>query len=423
MLHTRALMRILSLTLPLWLALPGVAAPQQRATRSDAQAKLDVRLAEDLWVREELLGDPLGWRTYGEQRGVDARGELVFESFGVLSGGRRRSAAMLGLLDVEVEFDLGLLAELPGASALVRIGALRGDGVSDDIGSLQRVSDIETEAHTSILELWYAYELEESAGFRVGKIDAGRDFARLDSDDGYLNNSVGLGDGLFPFPTDPSPAMGATGYLGLGLWRFALGLFNAADPSSRSGALADPHAGLTMNFDETLWLAELSFDWAASGSASVGRAALGYWRHNARFDLYGGGSRQGEEGLYLVGEQEVWRAHGRERGAGPSLVALGQLTLSDADAFPIERNLGAGFRLDGASAARPRDSSGFFVSIADLSGVAGSGTSGFEVAAELFHRMQLTPAVALTPDLQVLLEPAGEGSDAIVLGLRLELSL
>ncbi|MFT4543058.1 MAG: carbohydrate-selective porin OprB [Planctomycetota bacterium] len=392
-------------------------------TRSEEAPAFDLRLAPDLWSRDEMLGDPLGWRQYWLASGVDVSARLTLEGFGIMSGGVSRSSSTMSLLDIQAEFDLERMGSLSGASALMRVASVAGAGISEDIGSVQSSSSNETQEHTSILELWYAWQGGDSVGFRAGKIDAGRDFSRIATFDGFVHAAAQLGDGSVPFPSDPDSAMGLTGFLSMGLMRLNVGVFNANDPSMGGSLLADSHRGLTADFDNTLLMAELEFDWAAAGNAEVGKLAVGFWRHNGQVPLFRGGTNSGQEGLYLMGEQEVWR--GRSHGADrrPSIKFLGQFSMADDEAFLIERNLAAGLRIDGANRLRPDDSTGALLSISDLTGVPGAGVSGFEVVANLFHRYQWTPAIALTPDVQIIIDPAGSGTDALVLGLRIEIDL
>ena len=45
-----------------------------------------------------------------------------------------------------------------------------------------------------------------------------------------------------------------------------------------------------------------------------------------------------------------------------------------------------------------------------------------ETAIELFYKWQITPAVSLKPDLHYIISPGGDGRDAVVATLRLEVS-
>ena len=47
--------------------------------------------------------------------------------------------------------------------------------------------------------------------------------------------------------------------------------------------------------------------------------------------------------------------------------------------------------------------------------------SSHETAIELFYKAQLSPWMMLQPDLQFIANPGGDGRDAFVFGLRMEL--
>ena len=45
-----------------------------------------------------------------------------------------------------------------------------------------------------------------------------------------------------------------------------------------------------------------------------------------------------------------------------------------------------------------------------------------ETAVELFHKFQITPFLSLKPDFQYIVNPGGDGRDALVAGIRMEMT-
>ena len=98
---------------------------------------------------------------------------------------------------------------------------------------------------------------------------------------------------------------------------------------------------------------------------------------------------------------------------------------------PVGFYAGAGAVYTGLLRSRPDDQLGLGVAAAfaghefqDASKEAGIDADGAEVAIELTYRAQLTPWLAVQPDLQYIVNPSFDPSvdDALALGARFEVS-
>jgi len=109
-----------------------------------------------------------------------------------------------------------------------------------------------------------------------------------------------------------------------------------------------------------------------------------------------------------------------ERGLGVWL----QVSWAPADRNRNDLWLGGGLVTTGLVPGRPADDLGFGASSAELS-VAPSGRRDppAEIVLEWFYAIQLAPWLSLQPDLQVVLNPAESGRDAVVVGARISLDL
>ena len=93
-----------------------------------------------------------------------------------------------------------------------------------------------------------------------------------------------------------------------------------------------------------------------------------------------------------------------------------QYGYADEDVSDVTDHVGAGLLWTGAFAGRDEDSIGLGVTYARLSDAA-SFVHGHETAIEWFYKIQLTPWLALKPDLQYIINPSGGGEiDDVLVG-------
>ena len=102
--------------------------------------------------------------------------------------------------------------------------------------------------------------------------------------------------------------------------------------------------------------------------------------------------------------------------------------MADEASSYVSTYVGAGVTRDGLFSARPDDKLGLALAYAKISDHAraasaldGLPLSSGEWAIELTYAAQITPALALQPDLQYIIHPGGDSSlgDALAVGLRI----
>ncbi|MEZ6165537.1 MAG: carbohydrate porin [Phycisphaerales bacterium] len=163
--------------------------------------------------------------------------------------------------------------------------------------------------------------------------------------------------------------------------------------------------------DDYVYLAEANFFWEG------GRAGLGFWHHDGDFTRFLGGTESGTSGFYALAEHRIWNA---DDDRGIDLFA--QLGFGDEAVNDVALHLAAGACWVGPWSSRPDDATGIYITFIDLSEDAGY--TDDETVIELFYKLQLTPFLSIKPDLQYIIDPAGNSTidDALVMGLRLEAS-
>ena len=101
-----------------------------------------------------------------------------------------------------------------------------------------------------------------------------------------------------------------------------------------------------------------------------------------------------------------------------------QLSWAPPDRNPNDLWVGGGFVYTGLVPGRDDDDLGLGASNASLTvGPGGTGRPPTEIVIECFYAIQLAPWLTLQPDLQVVLDPAEGGRDAVVVGAQLAIDL
>jgi porin len=148
------------------------------------------------------------------------------------------------------------------------------------------------------------------------------------------------------------------------------------------------------------------------------------WHQSSRFETFGGETQGGTTGFYVMAEHQLWRKGAAEGEADKGLFAWVQYGWADEDVWDIGTNIAGGVTLRGTFEGRDDDSTGVFLSFADLSDAEGSPYEGNETALEVTYRIQVTPAVVIRPDVQFIFDPSGDPTieNAIVGAVRFEVA-
>lgn len=387
----------------------------RRAHADERREPLDIRE----W--EHLSGDWGGARADLREAGIEVELFLVYELSRPLSGGIRKHTSDRMLLDFNGTFDLERIVGLPGASVFAQGIALAGGNGSDDVGDIQTFSNIAVDDDFVYLaELWFEQTLFDGAlRCKIGKVDANSEFAHIGAAGEFIHSSAGFSPTIFALPTFPDSAVSANAFVQPVDDVYAgVGLYNADDDGPVSG-----RRGLTAKFDGVLAVGEAGVMWGEpDGAAGAGRLGAGFWHHSGDFERFDGGEEDGTGGLYVVAEQNLWRADTGESGAAAANLFL-QFGLADRDVSPFERHFGVGLELAGLLPGRGSDVSGIYWSYADLSDDPDAGFPLDEVAWEIFHLFRITRYLGVKPVLQYIANPSGsrEIDDTIVGTLRVEL--
>jgi len=374
-------------------------------------------VARSWWQGEHATGEWGGVRERWEQAGVEVELAYLVDSSVVMAGGVRHGAAGRSLLDLDFTVDLERLVAIRGTTLFADFHHFRGRNGSDDVGDLQGISNIDAEPVTELAEAWIeTHFASDRVRLKVGKVDANTEFDYVEAGAEFLHPSVAMSPTDLGFPTYPDPAWSvnlfvyptAQTYGGIALY----------DGSSLAGEATSTHAPRWAFDRDRLWIGEAGFAWDRA------RLGVGLWHHAAELPRFDGTTASGTTGGYGVAEKQVWHPAGdpeKHRGIACFLLA----GWADDQVAEVGRHLTLGSRWGGPWARRPDDVVAAMVSFANLSDAKGTPFRGDETAVELTYRLQLTPFLAIQPDLQWIHNPSGDPTlhDATVAGVRLSVAL
>ncbi len=293
--------------------------------------------------RNDATGDWGGVRSRLESDyGVHIDLDYTAETF-VYNGGNDPSYR--GNLDLVLTINMEKLGFLRRGTFFVYGQHAHGGGISDQLGLILPVSNLEAEPFTQLSEFWF-YQQFGRVRLRLGKQDANRDFGNPRFGGNFVNSSFGVLPGI-PMPSFPAPGLGAAAFIEIMKWLELRGGVYEGSPkigSFGASAFADD-AGIFS-------IAAIAVRQNLNGR-EAGLHQLGVWTHNtldrsglfAVYDLilYGNPRDQNDKRSVQIFVRGDWSSKIREPANEITAYVGGGLT---AHAFFGEDNtvgLGAGW--------------------------------------------------------------------------------
>ena len=345
------------------------------------------------------------------------------------AGGITPATKVLSKFVIAAAYD-GSNDDHPGWSALTSAQFTHGGHLSGNaVGDVQGLDNIEAIGALRLYEAWVARDFDGAKGFKVGLIDLNVDFDTQETGALFLNSSDGIGpelghSGINGPSIYPTTALGITGYVrtGPGL-TFRAGLFDGtAGTPYHPGAFAIRLSGK----DGVLGIAQVEQRFN-SGLRIEG----GAWAYSAYFDAINRTDANGDplrlqrsRGAYALIEAPLLkRGTDGERGLGGWI----RVGVGDPEVQQISGYLGGGIVYTGPFERRAQDQIGFAINHAVVNAASLSDPlqpqHSSETAFELTYRYNATDWLAVQPDTQIVLHPAGKLPTAFVIGLRFSFTL
>lgn len=339
----------------------------------------------------------------------------TLDLWGNVAGGVRTGPVLLNKFQVSGTVN-GDPIGLPGLSVHAQLFRTDGASLSNRVGDIQTVSNIEAVPTFRLFEAWIEKRFggeDTEFALRAGLMDLNSDFDSVQTASLFVNSSHGIGpdlsrsgrNGPSIFPV--SAAGVRASWLPSKKWTFRVAVFDGVpgDPD-HARALVKIRLGAG---DGAFLIAQ--GDYHISDAAKV---EAGVWRYTVPIAADGLLRKAPDQGAYVSIEGPI-----------PSLKGWSawlRSGIANGEAQIVSSYLGTGVVAQGVLRGRPDDRVGLAVARA------GIGPARYplalhkaETTLELSYQYKVHDTFALQPDLQYVHHPAGvaHGRGALVLGLRI----
>ncbi|KQP18839.1 porin [Methylobacterium sp. Leaf100] len=417
----------------------------QSVTSSRPSANLDTSIEDQLGPS----GDPFGLRAFLKTRGITYSLTYIGEGLGNATGGLRRRAILEGLLDLEIDVDLGPLVGWQGALLHTNLFQIHGAGLSrGTLDNIITVSGIEALPSSRVYELSLEQKLfDDRFSLRFGQLAADTEFAVTQTGTVFVNSTFGWPNNMAVVipsggPIYPLAVPGVRAKVVPNAnFSLQVGVFDG-DPAgpARSGADPDPQRRnrTGTNFrtnDPALVIAEAAYAYniEPGSTGEAGTVTLGGWHHFGRFDsLRFDGNRvplaspdstgiarrfRGDSGLYGIIDQTIYREPDDPNDGASVFVRVAG---GPSDRNLIDLYVDAGIAYKGLVPGRSDDTVGIAFALSRVSRTArafdtdtilATGAPGprrsSEAVLEATYQAVLGPGVTVQPDVQYIFRPSG----------------
>ena len=351
------------------------------------------------------------------------------------SGGLRRDSRYIDNLDLQLTVDTEEAFGLTGGTFFAYGLLNNGQGFSEDVvGDAQVVSNIDAPYAIRLYELWYEQKLfDDNLSLLLGLYDLNSEFDANDTGALFINSSHGIGAEIAQTGENGPSIFPITSLAFRAAWK-------ASEKITLKAAVLDAVPGdpdrpsrttIDLSEDEGV-LAVFEASYEQDGTKLVG----GYWFYSDKFDHLtrtdGQGMalrKDGNDGFYFLAEQKIFsEALDPEQG----LSVFARYGTAEDDFNQFKSYLGLGGVYTGLIPGRDEDQVGFAIASAENGSpykqalaADGSFAESRETSLELTYRAQVTPWLALQPNIQYVINPGTDPAleDALVVGLRAEIAL
>ncbi len=357
----------------------------------------------------------------------------VGEAFGNLSGGIEEGAIYEGYVKLGLGLNLEKLLGWQNTVLYTNIFYPHGSSLSQEyVGDLNVVSNIDTFDSLRIFKLFLQTNcLDDRLTLRLGIMAVDKDFFASEGAGLFLNSAFGAFPVIGQDLVAPIYPVSAPGFRVTWSPTEAI-LLRGAIFSGNVGTAASNRNGTQFDFSgrngfglfqEIAWKTQAVDD-------LLGVYKLGGFYNSKTFDdLRNTGTHHGNYGLYVIGDQQLWREGTSTSAAAQGLAVFGRFAIAPPDRSLVFYDTETGLTYTGLFPGRDSDVLGAGFIYTRVSDDARTDTgaplsSHHEAVFEVSYQASLTKALTIQPDFQYIVNPGAvhPAPNAIVAGMRFSLA-
>jgi len=406
-------------------------------------------------VPQGLFGDWGGLRSYLADRGVNLEASYINEFAANTQGGMSRKATYADQFYFGGSFDLERLVALQGSKIVFSLTDRNGESLSAKAGlnTLLEVQEIHGLGNFARLNqlYWEQHLLDDWVLLKFGRLTGTFDFMPFSC---FFQNitfcatlpSHNVAENWIPFPGSTWAGVARFSLSKNRDWYVQAGVYEVNSDfydSKYRFAFGTPFGGPGTR-------EVLEIGWLPQSAGADGGYRLGAWYDNVGGkDLYlntdsqplatAGGTtltRHHQNGFYAMAQQRVWSYPGSNK---RGISVFFNFVEADQRIAEIRQIAEVGFFWTGVTSWRPQDDLGVVTGRVHVNSLIANGVNlyntevalpsdlplkpvpGNERSTEIHYSVNLTPAIAIRPNIQFIRAPGGiyEAEDVLVFGLHL----
>ena len=419
--------------------------PEAQVLRADVA----VPAATSFSTTDYATGNWWGVRDEMKEKGIEFVPTYTTEPAANIDGGEKSGSTYIHNIDLDLKLDLNKLFGIPRTTFLMKVSQRSGTSLSERkiapseggnqftvqeaYGPDQQVRLINVQFNTTFLD--------ERLDLAYGRLAANDDFLRSPLYCQFINNSFcGSPQAVFlqnpfAFSAYPTAAWGTRARYNTtsGSWTFQGAVYDA-DPNLTDGdpdntGNNDHGTDMSLGDNGVTLAGEVHYHVnRGSTTALPGVYKIGGFYMNGDYQDLGKTDNSTVDGnamFWLLADQALYR---ETPGSDQGLAVFGALIFSLEDKVnTLDNYFAAGLLYRGLFDARPKDTTGLGITTGWFSDEINKARrtedeedKDYEAVIELNHKFQFSRGIAITPDIQYVIRPAGTGDidNALVIGFR-----
>lgn len=317
------------------------------------------------------------------------------------SGGLEQGSAYLGNIDITATLSTEKANLWEGGTFFAYYLNNHGKSLSQYVGDMQGVDNIEANPHSRLYQFWYKQEFTNFS-ITIGQHDLNSEFCVSEYGVSFINSSFGIQPDIstnIPASIFPLATLGAILNYKVSDNISVLAAVYDGDPGDQD---SNPNSlEITLNKTEgTISILELQYQ-KKKDSVMIGSYKLGAWTHNID-DHYG---------VYAIVDQKLWSENiDKNQGLG----FFTQVGISPNRHSYVDFYYSVGFHYTGLFKGRDEDNLGLAFGNANIAknfrNKFPSENLSDERIIELTYSAQINDFLTIHPDIQYVIKPGGSSS-------------